>query len=43
MVTAKMNMAELETFLHGEFPQAFTAGDISIESADGTTCLLRPL
>jgi len=36
-----MNVAELERFLHAEFPQAFSAGDISIESADGQTCLLR--
>src|SRR5580698_2671660 len=41
MVTAKMNMAELEAFLHVEFPQAFSDGDIAIESADGASCLLR--
>jgi uncharacterized protein (TIGR00369 family) len=31
----------LERFLHVEFPQAFSGGDISIESADGVSCLLR--
>src|ERR1700761_3462456 len=41
MAIAKMTVAELERFLQVEFPQAFAAGDISIESADGTTCLLR--
>ncbi|HEY3793499.1 MAG TPA: phenylacetic acid degradation protein, partial [Bradyrhizobium sp.] len=41
MAIAKMNVAELERFLHVEFPQAFSGGEISIESADGATCLLR--
>jgi uncharacterized protein (TIGR00369 family) len=41
MAIAKMSVAELERFLHAEFPQAFRGGDISIESADGSTCLLR--
>ena len=41
MVLAKMSVAELEKFLHDEFPQAFRGGDISIESADGESCLLR--
>jgi uncharacterized protein (TIGR00369 family) len=41
MAVAKMSVPELEKFLHDEFPQAFRGGDISIESADGTTCLLR--
>src|SRR6202142_424742 len=41
MAIAKMSVAELEMFLHAEFPQAFSGGDISIESADGTCCLLR--
>src|SRR5215212_5845430 len=41
MANAKMSVMELESFLLTEFPQAFKAGDISIESADGTTCLLR--
>ncbi|NVN86475.1 MAG: PaaI family thioesterase [Rhodopseudomonas sp.] len=37
----KMSVAELESFLHLEFPQAFKNGDISIETADGSTSLLR--
>ena len=41
MATAKMSVAELEKFLREEFPQAFSDGDITIESADGQTCLLR--
>jgi len=41
MATQKMSVAELESFLHLEFPQAFKYGDISIETADGSTSLLR--
>ncbi len=41
MATAKMSVAELEEFLRHEFPQAFSGGDIAIESADGGSCLLR--
>jgi uncharacterized protein (TIGR00369 family) len=41
MAIQKMSVMELESFLLAEFPQAFEAGDISIESADGATCLLR--
>ena len=41
MAIAKMTVAELEQFLHDVFPQAFRGGDISIESADGASCLLR--
>jgi uncharacterized protein (TIGR00369 family) len=41
MKVAKMTVAELETFLRAEFPQAFGAGDVVIESADGISCLLR--
>src|ERR1700704_4080026 len=41
MAIARMSVAELEKFLHVEFPQAFSGGDISIESADGASCLLR--
>ncbi|MBC7585263.1 PaaI family thioesterase [Tardiphaga sp. vice352] len=41
MTIAKMSVAELETFLHREFPQAFSTGDIAIESADGSSSLLR--
>ena len=41
MAIARMSVAELDRFLHAEFPQAFRGGDISIESADGASCLLR--
>jgi uncharacterized protein (TIGR00369 family) len=41
MAIAKMTVADLERFLHVEFPQAFSGGGISIESADGVSCLLR--
>jgi uncharacterized protein (TIGR00369 family) len=41
MTIAKMSVAELGKFLHDEFPQVFRSGDISIESADGASCLLR--
>ncbi|HUN96835.1 MAG TPA: PaaI family thioesterase [Bradyrhizobium sp.] len=41
MTSAKMNVAELTAFLAKEFPQAFSGDDISIESADGQSCLLR--
>src|ERR1700691_3858695 len=41
MAMAKMSVAELERFLQLEVPQAFSGGDISIESADGASCLLR--
>ncbi|RJF69965.1 PaaI family thioesterase [Rhodopseudomonas palustris] len=41
MTHARMSVAELEEFLQREFPQAFSHGDISIESADGRTSLLR--
>ena len=41
MAVAKMSVAELEKFLHDEFPQVFRGGDLTIESADGQTCLLR--
>src|SRR3954462_13238944 len=41
MAAAKMSVAELEQFLQDEFPQAFKGGDITIESDDGETCLLR--
>lgn len=41
MAIAKMSVAELDQFLREEFPQAFSAGDIIIESADGEACLLR--
>jgi uncharacterized protein (TIGR00369 family) len=41
MVLPKMSVAELETFLRIEFPQTFGGDDVTIESADGETCLLR--
>src|SRR3954453_12302916 len=41
MANSKMSVMELGSFLLTEFPQAFRGGDISIESADGATCLLR--
>ncbi len=41
MAAAKMSVAEVEQFLRAEFPQAFGGDDITIESADGQTCLLR--
>jgi uncharacterized protein (TIGR00369 family) len=41
MTIAKMNVAELEQFLLSEFPQSLGGGEVSIESADGVTCLLR--
>jgi uncharacterized protein (TIGR00369 family) len=41
MAIAKMSVAELEKFLDAEYPQIFNGGDISIESADGASCLLR--
>ena len=41
MATAKMSVADLERFLRAEFPQAFSNGDIKIESADGAHCFLR--
>jgi uncharacterized protein (TIGR00369 family) len=41
MAIAKMSVAELDAFLLKEFPQAFASGDITIERADGETCLIR--
>src|ERR1700754_320527 len=41
MAIAKMSVAELDAFLLREFPQAFASGDITIERADGETCLIR--
>jgi uncharacterized protein (TIGR00369 family) len=41
MAVAKMSVADIERFLRDEFPQAFNGGDITIESADGSLCLLR--
>ena len=41
MTKAKMSVAELDAFLLKEFPQAFAAGNITIERADGTSCRIR--
>ena len=41
MAPAKMSVAELDAFLLKEFPQSFGSGDITIERADGETCLIR--
>src|SRR5471030_2453546 len=41
MAPAKMSVAELDAFLQKEFPQAFASGDITIERADGESCLIR--
>jgi uncharacterized protein (TIGR00369 family) len=41
MRLAKMSVAELTGFLRHEFPQTFGTGEITIERADGNTCLLR--
>lgn len=41
MTIAKMSVAELERFLHAEFPQTFGDGGIVIEAADGIFCRLR--
>jgi uncharacterized protein (TIGR00369 family) len=41
MTVAKISVAELAAFLRAEFPQAFASGDITIERADGQSCLIR--
>jgi uncharacterized protein (TIGR00369 family) len=41
MPVAKMSVAELRKFLHDEFPQVFSVGDITIEAADGESCQVR--
>jgi uncharacterized protein (TIGR00369 family) len=41
MPVAKMSVAELTKFLHEEFPQAFGWGDLTVDSADGASCVLR--
>jgi uncharacterized protein (TIGR00369 family) len=43
MSIAKMTVPELEIFLRREFPEAFSAGDITVEAADGVSCRLRQL
>ena len=37
----RMTVAELGAFLRAELPQMFGSGEITIENADGETCLLR--
>lgn len=41
MTMTKMTVPELETFLRSEFPQAFSAGDVTIEAAGGASCRIR--
>ena len=41
MAVAKMTVPELDTFLRREMPQAFSAGDITVEMADGASCRLK--
>jgi uncharacterized protein (TIGR00369 family) len=41
MTAARMTAAELDAFLRTELPQMFSGGDLTIEHADGETCLLR--
>src|SRR5690242_20901814 len=41
MAGGKMDAAEITAFLREVFPQVFSGGDITIEEANGTTCLLR--
>jgi uncharacterized protein (TIGR00369 family) len=41
MANPKMSVAELEKFLHVEFPHVFADGNLHIERADGVSCRLR--
>jgi uncharacterized protein (TIGR00369 family) len=41
MTVMKMDVAATRTFLGAEFPQVFSGDDITIERADGQTCLVR--
>src|SRR6476469_10791729 len=41
MTVMKMEVAAIRAFLRAEFPQVFSGGDITIERADGQTCLVR--
>src|SRR5215470_3327727 len=41
MAVMKMDAAAITAFLREEFPQVFSGDDITIEKADGETCLLR--
>lgn len=41
-MSARMTIAELDAFLHAEFPQMFNqGGGLVIETADGKVCRLR--
>ena len=40
-MSARMTVAELDAFLRAELPQVFGRDDITIERADGVSCLLR--
>jgi uncharacterized protein (TIGR00369 family) len=40
MAVLKMSVSDIRKFLREEFPQVFSGDDITIESADGDTCLL---
>src|SRR5260370_10505054 len=41
MTAARMTVAELDAFLRTELPQMFNYDDLTIEHADGQSCLLR--
>jgi uncharacterized protein (TIGR00369 family) len=41
MTAARMTVAELDAFLRTELPQMFNYDDLTIEHADGESCLLR--
>ena len=41
MTAARMTAAELDTFLRTELHQMFSDDDLTIEHADGETCLVR--
>src|SRR5215470_4827722 len=41
MAVMKMDAAAITAFLREEFPQVFSGDDITIERADGQTCLVR--
>jgi uncharacterized protein (TIGR00369 family) len=41
MTAARMTAAELDAFLRTELPQMFSDDDLTIEHADGETCLVR--
>src|SRR5262245_94808 len=41
MTVMKMDAAAIRRFLREEFPQVFSGDDLTIEHADGQTCLVR--